>query len=77
MDEKGYSWEISSTQYLAQKKFYPSIVSSQDAGFLIPFIRNSSFWSGNTGIGILPQIITKPTSTTYSAPQGEAVRVTR
>jgi hypothetical protein len=48
MDEKGYSWEISSTQYLAQKKFYPSVVSSQDAGFLIPFIRNSSFWIRNS-----------------------------
>ncbi|MDD3032962.1 MAG: hypothetical protein PHT25_00065 [Bacteroidales bacterium] len=48
MEEKGYSWEISSTQYLAQKKFYPSVVSSQDAGFLIPFIRNSSFWIRNS-----------------------------
>jgi len=48
IDEKGYSWETSSTAYLANKKFYPSFVSNQDVGFLLPLVRNSSFWIRNS-----------------------------
>jgi hypothetical protein len=47
-DEKGYRWEVSSTSYLAQKKFYPSVVSEQSAGFLLPGLRNTSFWIRNS-----------------------------
>jgi hypothetical protein len=47
-DEKGYRWKISSTSYLAQKKLYPSVVSEQSAGFLIPGLRNTSFWIRNS-----------------------------
>ena len=47
-DEFGFSWDISSTTYLAKGKFYPSFMSDQSIGFLIPFIRNTSFWIRNS-----------------------------
>jgi hypothetical protein len=47
-DEKGYRWEVSNTTYLAQKKLYPSVVSEQSAGFLLPGLRNTSFWIRNS-----------------------------
>ncbi|MEN6453888.1 MAG: hypothetical protein ABFD10_06490 [Prolixibacteraceae bacterium] len=47
-DEKGYVWNISGTSYLAKGKFYPSFVSNQDFGFLIPNHRNTSFWIRNS-----------------------------
>ena len=47
-DEKGYSWNVSGTSYLAKGKFYPSFVSNQDFGFLIPYYRNTSLWIRNS-----------------------------
>lgn len=47
-DERGFSWDINATTYLAKGEFYPSFVSDQSAGFLIPFIRNTSFWIRNS-----------------------------
>ncbi len=47
-DETGFSWDISNTTYLAKGDFYPSFVSNQSVGFLIPFIRNTSFWIRNS-----------------------------
>jgi len=44
MDEKGYSWDVSATTYLAKGDLYPSLISSQDIGFLLPWSRNTSFW---------------------------------
>lgn len=48
VDEKGYDWNITSTTYLAQGKLYPTFISSQDIGFLVPGIRNTSFWIRNS-----------------------------
>jgi hypothetical protein len=47
-DEQGYKWEISSSSYLARQKLYPSVVSEQSAGFLIPGLRNTSLWIRNS-----------------------------
>lgn len=47
-DEKGYSWNLSTTSYLAQGKLYPSMVSNQEIGLLVPFVRNTSFWLRNS-----------------------------
>jgi hypothetical protein len=47
-DETGFSWDISHTTYLAKGDFYPSFVSSQSVGFLVPFFRNTSFWIRNS-----------------------------
>jgi len=48
MDEKGYSWNINTSAYLAKGDFYPSLVSNQDIGFLIPKVKNGSFWIRNS-----------------------------
>jgi hypothetical protein len=48
IDEKGYSWNISGTSYLAQGNLYPSFVSGQDFGWLVPGMRNTSFWIRNS-----------------------------
>jgi hypothetical protein len=47
-NEKGCSWTVSGTSYLAKGDFYPSLVSNQDFGFLIPYSRNTSFWFRNS-----------------------------
>ena len=47
-DETGYSWNASTTTYLANGKLYPSLVSNQEAGILLPWIRNTSFWIRNS-----------------------------
>ncbi len=47
-DERGYSWSVSATTFYAGGEFYPSFFSSQSAGFLIPGIRNTSFWVRNS-----------------------------
>jgi hypothetical protein len=47
-DEKGYKWSLSGTSYYADDSFYPSIMSSQELGFLIPLLRNTNFWIRNT-----------------------------
>ncbi len=46
--EKGYKWAISATSYYAAESLYPSLLSNQELGFLIPGIRNTSFWLRNS-----------------------------
>ncbi|MGV8095971.1 MAG: hypothetical protein AB2L24_29315 [Mangrovibacterium sp.] len=48
IDEKGYSWDLASNFYLAKGDLYPSFVSNQNIGFLIPNTRNASFWIRNS-----------------------------
>ena len=48
VDEQGYSWDISGTAYWAGGQLFPSFVSNQDFGVLIPGIRNTSFWIRNS-----------------------------
>lgn len=43
-DEMGYLWNLSAYSYLADSSFYPSLVSEQHIGWLIPGLRNTSFW---------------------------------
>ncbi len=47
-DEKGYKWSVEGSTYYAGKSFFPSIVSNQDVGFLVPWVRNTSFWIRNS-----------------------------
>lgn len=47
-DEKGYLWNLNGTTYLAKGDIFPSFVSNQDIGFLIPHTRNTSFWIRNS-----------------------------
>lgn len=47
-DEQGYSWDITASSYLAQGSLFPSFVSNQDLGFLLPGMRNTSFWIRNS-----------------------------
>lgn len=46
--EKGFDWNINSTTYLAKGELFPSIISNQSIGWLIPGVRNSSFWIRNS-----------------------------
>lgn len=48
VDEKGYSWDINSSGSLAKGEFYPSMISNQAIGFLVPAMRNTSFWIRNS-----------------------------
>jgi WD40 repeat protein len=47
-NERGYSWSVSATTFYAESEFFPSFSSIQNAGFLIPDIRNTSFWIRNS-----------------------------
>lgn len=47
-DEKGYLWNLTGYSYFAKGNLYPSIISEQHIGFLVPFIRNTSFWIRNS-----------------------------
>lgn len=47
-DEKGFQWSVEGSTYYADHSFFPSIVSNQDVGFLVPGIRNTSFWVRNS-----------------------------
>ncbi len=47
-DEMGYSWVGTAYSYLAGGSFYPSLVSEQHIGWLVPGIRNTSFWIRNS-----------------------------
>jgi hypothetical protein len=47
-DEMGYTWDITMSSYLVNGNFYPSLVSNQDFGFLIPASRNTCFWIRNS-----------------------------
>ncbi len=46
--EKGYRLEVVADGILAKKHLYPSVVSNNSVGFLIPGIRNTSFWIRNS-----------------------------
>lgn len=47
-DEKGYRWDVTASSTLASGKFFPSAVSNLSLGFLVPYIRNTSFWIRNS-----------------------------
>jgi hypothetical protein len=47
-DEKGYTWELTVYSYIANGSVYPSIISEQHIGWLVPGIRNTSFWIRNS-----------------------------
>ncbi|MDP3461325.1 MAG: hypothetical protein Q8S18_00910 [Bacteroidales bacterium] len=47
-DEKGYLWNLIAYSYLANGNLYPSLVSEQHIGFLVPVVRNTSFWIRNS-----------------------------
>jgi hypothetical protein len=47
-DEKGFRWEVNGNTIYAGKDFYASIRSNQDVGFLLPRVRNTSFWIRNS-----------------------------
>ena len=47
-DEKGYKWNITASTLFAGGDFYPSLISEQSVGFLVPLSRNTSFWLRNT-----------------------------
>jgi len=47
-DEKGYSWELAASALYAGGNFFPDVVSNQSFGFLVPGIRNTSFWIRNS-----------------------------
>ncbi len=46
--EKGYNWKISASTYYAGGKLFPNILSEQSIGFVIPIMRNTSFWIRNS-----------------------------
>jgi len=48
--EQGFEWSLFSHNYFAGGEIYPSLISNQDVGFLIPPIRNTYFWL-RTSIG--------------------------
>ncbi|MDO8897623.1 MAG: hypothetical protein Q7V19_08215, partial [Bacteroidales bacterium] len=47
-DEKGYTWNLTGYSYYANGNLYPSIISEQHIGMLVPGIRNTSFWIRNS-----------------------------
>lgn len=47
-DEMGYLWNLAGYSYLANGVLYPSIISEQHIGWLLPGIRNTSFWIRNS-----------------------------
>lgn len=47
-DEMGYTWNLSAYAYLANRSIYPSLISEQHIGWLVPGIRNTSFWIRNS-----------------------------
>jgi hypothetical protein len=47
-DEKGFTWELTAHSYIANGSVYPSIISEQHIGWLVPGIRNTSFWIRNS-----------------------------
>lgn len=46
--ETGYEWNISGYSYLVDNKPFPNMISEQNLGFLVPGIRNTSFWIRNS-----------------------------
>ncbi len=48
VDEKGYSWTLTAYSYMAKGSLYPSLVSEQNFGWLVPGLRNTSFWIRNS-----------------------------
>lgn len=48
IDEQGFSWTAGAEALLAAGKLYPQLSSDQSFGFLVPGIRNTSFWIRNS-----------------------------
>lgn len=44
MPESGYRLSLNGYTYLAEKQFFPQLYLEYDQGFLLPLIRNTSFW---------------------------------
>ncbi len=63
-DEKGYRWEVSGQAMHAGGNFFPSIRSNQEIGFLLPGIRNTSFWIRNS-LGVSFGDLASPLSRYY------------
>ncbi len=47
-DERGWIWKLTGTGYLAEGSIFPSLITEQSIGMLIPRIRNTSFWIRNS-----------------------------
>lgn len=47
-DEQGFSWDADATAIYAGEKIYPSLQSNQSVGFIVPAVRNTSFWIRNS-----------------------------
>ncbi len=47
-DEMGYSWNILGYSYIVKGSIYPSLISEQHVGWLVPGLRNTSFWIRNS-----------------------------
>lgn len=63
-DEKGYLWELTANNYVADGSTYPSLISEQSIGWLLPVMRNTSFWIRNS-IGQAFGVKTSPFSQFY------------
>ena len=44
MAESGYKLSVNGYTYLAQKQLFPQLYLTYDQGFLLPLMRNTSFW---------------------------------
>lgn len=42
--EQGYDWQLNGYTYLADGKFFPTLIMTLDEGVLLPFMRNTSGW---------------------------------
>ncbi len=47
-DEMGYSWNLLAYSYFVKGVLYPSLISEQHVGWLVPGMRNTSFWIRNS-----------------------------
>ena len=46
--EAGWQWQGRASTYLSGEQWYPALVSEQSYGWLVPGIRNTSFWLRNS-----------------------------
>jgi hypothetical protein len=46
--EMGFSWDVDATGFLAGGDVFPTLQSDQSVGFLVPVMRNTSFWIRNS-----------------------------
>lgn len=47
-DEMGYAWNVMAYSYFVKGSVYPSLISEQHVGWLLPGLRNTSFWIRNS-----------------------------